>query len=72
MTKYEVFRRILANLKEGAETKEPYSVVEQVGLAKLFDMCFILIPDYKVYKKSSKISHIWILRRFFVYTLMRD
>ena len=54
MTKYEVFRRILANLKEGAETKEPYSVVEQVGLAKPFDMCFILIPDYKVYKKSSK------------------
>lgn len=41
MTKYEVFRRTLANLKEGAETKEPYSVVEQVGLAKLFDMCFI-------------------------------
>ena len=39
---------------------------------------FILIPDYKVYKKWGQNlvavdnSFIWILRRFLVYTLMRD
>lgn len=40
MKKYENFSRALANLKEGAETKEPYTVVEQVGVAGLFSICF--------------------------------
>ncbi|MGN0599545.1 MAG: HI0074 family nucleotidyltransferase substrate-binding subunit [Oscillospiraceae bacterium] len=40
MKKYENFSRALANLKEGAETKEPYTVVEQVGIAGLFTICF--------------------------------
>ena len=33
---------------------------------------FILIFKLKVYKKSSKISNKWILRRFFVYTLIKN
>ena len=33
---------------------------------------FILIFKHKVYKKSSKISNKWILRRFFVYTLIKN
>lgn len=32
----------------------------------------ILIFKLKVYKKSSKSSHICLLRRFFVYTLIKD
>ncbi len=32
----------------------------------------ILIFKLKVYKKSSKSSHIWLLRRFFVYTLIKN
>ncbi len=32
----------------------------------------ILIFKLKVYKKSSKSSHIWVLRRFFVYTLIKN
>ena len=32
----------------------------------------ILIFKLKVYKKSSKISNVWILRRFFVYTLIKN
>ena len=32
----------------------------------------ILIFKLKVYKKSSKSSHIWFLRRFFVYTLIKN
>ena len=32
----------------------------------------ILIFKLKVYKKSSKISNIWVLRRFFVYTLIKN
>ena len=33
---------------------------------------FILIFKLKVYKKSSKSLHIWLLRRFFVYTLIKN
>ena len=33
---------------------------------------FILIFKHKVYKKSSKISNKWILRRFIVYTLIKN
>ncbi|MCI5946943.1 MAG: nucleotidyltransferase substrate binding protein [Oscillospiraceae bacterium] len=40
MKKYENFSRALANLKEGAKIKEPYTVVEQVGIAGLFMICF--------------------------------
>ena len=40
MKKYENFSRALANLKEGAETKEPYTIVEQTGIAALFEICF--------------------------------
>ena len=32
----------------------------------------ILIFKLKVYKKSSKSSNIWLLRRFFVYTLIKN
>ena len=41
MTKYEIFCRTLANLKEGAKTEEPYSVVEQAGLVTLLELCFV-------------------------------
>lgn len=40
MKKYENFCRSLSNLKEGAELKEPYTVVEQTGIAALFEICF--------------------------------
>lgn len=40
MKKYENFSRALANLKEGAKTQEPFTVVEQVGVAGLFTICF--------------------------------
>lgn len=40
MKKYENFCRSLANLKEGAELNEPYTVVEQTGIAALFEICF--------------------------------
>ena len=32
----------------------------------------ILIFKLKVYKKSSNSSHMWLLRRFFVYTLIKN
>ena len=39
----------------------------------VFGRCrLILIFKLKVYKKSSKISDKWILRRFFVYTLIKN
>lgn len=40
MKKYENFCRALNNLKEGAKLQEPYSVVEQAGIAGLFEICF--------------------------------
>lgn len=40
MKKYENFCRSLSNLKEGAELNEPYTVVEQTGIAALFEICF--------------------------------
>lgn len=40
MKKYENFCRSLLNLKEGAELNEPYTVVEQTGIAALFEICF--------------------------------
>ncbi len=43
-------------------------------LTQIITLCcvvFILFFNQKVYKKSSKILHIWILRRFFVYTLIK-
>ena len=51
-----------------------FFIINSSNLFPIGDIAFerILIPDYKVYKKSRKILHIWILRRFFVYTLMRD
>ena len=38
--KYENFCRALGNLEEGARLEEPYSVVEQAGIAALFEICF--------------------------------
>ena len=40
MTKYENFCKALDNLQVGAELEEPYSVVEQAGIAALFEICF--------------------------------
>lgn len=40
MKKYENFARALNNLKKGIELPEPYSIVEQTGLAGLFSICF--------------------------------
>lgn len=40
MKKYENFCGSLSNLKEGAELNEPYTVVEQTGIAALFEICF--------------------------------
>ena len=40
MKKYDNFCKALANLKEGAKLKKPYSVVEQTGIVGLFQICF--------------------------------
>ncbi len=40
MRKYDNFNRALANLIEGAKVQEPYTILEQTGLASLFTICF--------------------------------
>ena len=40
MKKYDNFCKSLANLQEGAKLEEPYSIVEQAGIAALFEICF--------------------------------
>lgn len=40
MRKYDNFCRALANLREGAELEEPYTIVEQTGIVGLFEICF--------------------------------
>lgn len=40
MKKYDNFCRALANLTEGSKLEEPYTVVEQTGIAGLFGICF--------------------------------
>ena len=44
----------------------PYEVAYELALS------LIIIFKLKVYKKPSKSSHIWLLRRFFVYTLIKN
>ena len=46
-----------------------FAMAESVKIA---ENSIILISDQKVYKKSSEIPNKWILRRFFVYTFIRD
>ena len=40
MKKYENFCKALANLKVGSQLEEPYNVVEQTGIVRLFEICF--------------------------------
>ena len=40
MKKYENFCKALDNLHEGAELKEPYTLVERTGIIALFQICF--------------------------------
>ena len=40
MEKYNNFCKALLNLHEGVNTKEPYSIVEQIGIIGLFEICF--------------------------------
>lgn len=40
MRKYDNFCKALANLKEGLSLTEPYTIVEQTGIAGLFAICF--------------------------------
>ncbi|MCM1226191.1 MAG: nucleotidyltransferase substrate binding protein [Clostridium sp.] len=40
MKKYDTFCKALANLKEGSTLEEPYTIVEQTGIAGLFEICF--------------------------------
>lgn len=40
MKKYDNFCKALANLSEGAKLEEPYTIVEQTGIAALFGICF--------------------------------
>ena len=47
-------------------------VSEIMYIESVDNRTFILIFKLKVYKKSSKISNKWILRRFFVYTLIKN
>ena len=41
MKKYENFCKSLENLHEGLKLDEPYSVVEQTGIVKLFEYCLM-------------------------------
>lgn len=40
MRKYDNFCKALANLKEGLNIEEPYTIVEQTGIVGLFEICF--------------------------------
>lgn len=40
MKKYDNFCKSIANLKEGLEIEEPYTIVEQTGIVGLFEICF--------------------------------
>ncbi len=40
MKKYDNFCRALANLQECSKLQEPYTIVEQTGIAGLFEICF--------------------------------
>ena len=40
MSKYDNFCKSLSNLEEGSKLEEPYSIVEQVGIVGLFEICF--------------------------------
>lgn len=40
MKKYDNFCKALANLKVGSQLSEPYTVVEQTGIVRLFEICF--------------------------------
>ena len=40
MEKYEIFCKTLKNLHQGAKLQEPYTIIEQTGIAKLLDLCF--------------------------------
>lgn len=40
MKKFDNFCKALNNLEEGTKLTEPYSVVEQAGIAGLFEICF--------------------------------
>ena len=51
MKKFENFCKALANLEEGAKI-ENLSMVEEVGLIKLFEICFV--QSWKVLKEILK------------------
>lgn len=40
MKKYENFCRALGNLREGLMLEAPYTIVEQTGIVRLFEICF--------------------------------
>ena len=40
MKKYDNFCKAFANLKEGSMLEEPYTIVEQTGIVRLFEICF--------------------------------
>lgn len=40
MKKYENFCKALENLHEGLKLNEPYNIVEQTGIVRLFEICF--------------------------------
>lgn len=49
MKKYDNFCKAIANLKEGLEIEEPYTIVEQTGIVGLFEICFE--PSWKLMKE---------------------
>ena len=40
MKKYDNFCKALNNLNESQKISEPYSIIEQTGIAALFEICF--------------------------------
>ncbi len=60
----------LSGAQDGRQYNIPVS--EIMYIESVDNRTFILIFKLKVYKKSSKISNKWILRRFFVYTLIKN
>ena len=67
-----VLEKTLQSKLDEAESEWDKNKNSRGRIVKRSSAFIILIFKLKVYKKSSKSSHIWVLRRFFVYTLIKN
>ena len=71
MSKYEpLWKWITANRSD--DFTLTFAKIESITGLPIDHSFLILIFKLKVYKKSSKSSNKWLLRRFFVYTLIKN